>query len=123
MQEPTVPEHDKLHKAKEELGTEAIGAFLEWLQHDGIQLARFWDHETNCESSEDDQYPFRHEGENGRCYKHKKSSCGYEGDGTMTPVHEPINKLLARYAGIDLAKLEEEKRALLEYERSRQRAG
>jgi hypothetical protein len=113
------PEHEKLHRVKEELGTEFIGAFLEWLGHDGIQLARYWDHETNCESVSDDEdpdgpSPFRHRSENWRWYKHTKKNCGYENDGMLICIHEPIMKLLARYADVDLEKLETEKRQMLD---------
>jgi hypothetical protein len=129
--EPRYPEHEKLHAAKEELKTEELGRFLEWLQQDGIQLARFWKHEVNCESIGDgvsynnDEYPhcpspFRHQSENGRWYKHKEKDCGYENDGIMNCIHEPIMKLLARYAGIDLERLENEKRAMLDEVRKAQ---
>lgn len=109
------PEHDKLHKAKAELGTEEIGAFLEWLGHDGIQLARYWEHEKNCESQDhrDDRYDCLDEA-SWRWFTHDKEDCLREREGVLVLAHEPIMKLLARYADIDLERLEDEKRALLE---------
>jgi len=102
MNPPDTPEHEKLLKVKAELGTEHIGAFLEWLGHEGIQLAKFWRHEVNCEGGS----------------HHKKEHCGYEADGVLYCIHESIQALLARYADIDLQKLEDEKRAILEYQRA-----
>jgi len=115
------PEHEKLHKAKAELGTEEIGAFLDWLGSDGIQLARFWKHEVNCERSEErDRVGFQYEGENGY-YRHKEERCGYQNEGVLIPSRESIQKLLARYADVDLEKLEDEKRAMLDELRATQK--
>lgn len=39
--------------------------------------------------------------------------------GRFNPVHESVETLLARWMGIDLAKVEQEKRAILEWIRER----
>jgi hypothetical protein len=118
----TYPEHDKLHKAKEELGTEHVGQFLEWLEQDGLILARFHDHERNCDSEKEQNQRYAHRGENGRFYSHPKNECLREDD-VLVAERMPIMQLLARYAGIDLAKLDEEKRAMLDEVRALRKGG
>lgn len=78
------PEHEKLAAVKDQ--SQAIGEFLDWLNGDGVHLAR-WDEEW-------DRY---------------------------FPVHESINALLARRFGIDLDRIEAEKRAMLDEIRAVQR--
>lgn len=77
------PEHNKLHRMKKELGLEHIGQFLEYLAADGIVLAK-WEEETPRWRDEQ-----------------------------LFPHTETIEKLLARYAGVDLEVLETEKRQML----------
>lgn len=49
--EPPMPEHDKLHEAKERDATQTVGEFLDWLGHEkGIHLMRRgpMDHLESC---------------------------------------------------------------------------
>jgi len=77
-------ELDKMHAVKDR--SQAIGEFLDWLEQDGIMLCKW--HERNDEDESD-----------------------YSG---YMNVHESIEKMLARYFEIDLNKVEEEKRKILD---------
>lgn len=83
MEAPKTPELDKMYAAREGLGTEDIGAFLDWASDEGMTL---------CESRDSEVMPW-------------------------LPVRQSINDLLMRYAGIDPGKVEQERRALLDYQR------
>lgn len=93
---PPTPELDKMLAAKDRLHTEAIGEFVEWLREQGIVLARTHTHDDGCLD------------EDGR------RSCGYL-DGHLEYVHESLQCLLERYAEVDPAKMEQERRAVLEW--------
>ncbi len=80
---PKTPECDKLEVAVDKLGTQQIGAFLEWCESQNMQL----------------------------CYRITEA-------GGMTAygsVLLNIQQILAKYAGIDLNKVDEEKKALIKY--------
>ena len=79
------PEHVKMQKARDELGTQKIGDFLEWLDHTGRYVCERREYETmgGLQTSE------------------------------LMPVRESVRDLLAEYADIDLDKIETEKRAML----------
>lgn len=77
------PELDRMKAAKESLGTEHVGQFLEWLRENRIVLARWV--ETVSPTSLD----------------------------RLVSIYESDGDLLARYAGVDLKKVEQEKQRLL----------
>lgn len=80
------PEHDKLQAVKDQ--SETIGQFLEWLTSgQGIMIAHW---HTMDEPDE------------------------YGNDEMLLPHRESIENMLARYFKIDLKKIEDEKRQMLE---------
>jgi hypothetical protein len=81
-------EHEKLAEVKDE--SQAIGAFLEWLEGEGLSICRWRE--------------FR----NGRNE--------LEGTGFF-PDRGPINDILARYFEIDQDELDREKRMMLDVHR------
>ncbi|APU88960.1 hypothetical protein Rctr197k_163 [Virus Rctr197k] len=105
MTYPSTPEHDKLRSVAGD--TQKLGAFLEWLAADGVVLARHHHHGAGCYEVED----------RGIAGVRIHLTCELAEDDLM-PDYETIQKRLARYVGIDLEKLEEEKRALLDYQRT-----
>ncbi len=98
MTEQQYPEHEKLHAVKER--SQAIGEFLEWLGTNGFHLAKWM---KVCAP----------DGSAGEC------------DEVDQLVQQSFNieNLLAEYFQIDLAKLEQEKRAMLEQIRKQNREG
>ena len=73
--------------------SQAIGQFLEWLGDQNIQLAKYHEHGENCTE--------------------RARECGYS-ENDLAPHRESTEAIRARYFNIDLKKVEEEKRALLE---------
>lgn len=74
------PEHEKLKKVQEK--SQAIGDFLEELEHKGIELAKWG-------------YPFK------------------GGPKSLMAIDKSRNTILAEHFGIDLNKLEAEKRQMI----------
>lgn len=101
---PPTPELDKMLAAHERLGTQQIGEFIEWLQGQGIVLARTHEHDDGCRD------------EDGR------RLCGYL-EGHLEYVHEPLQRLLERYTEVDPAKIERERRAVLKWVADRSAVG
>lgn len=95
--QPECPECDKLLSVRED--SQKLGYFLEWLYGYGIQLAVWdnnfsgvvWDEEGNEEDFHGTLVPWKYKGDSG------------------------INKLLAEYFGINLDKVEQERRELLKW--------
>jgi hypothetical protein len=87
------PECDKLSKVFELSNN--IGAFLDWLGEQGIVLGKHHEHTDSCR------------GEDGFI------GCGCR-NGDIVLINESFEKLLARYFDIDLKKVEEERRAILD---------
>lgn len=85
------PEHQKLAKVKNK--SQSIGEFLDWCRG---TLCELHEHTIDCEP------------EVGR---HR--ICGL-GEGEYVPMQVPVEKLLAEFFDIDLARLEDEKRAMLD---------
>lgn len=83
------PELEKMAAARAELSTQAIGAFLEWCQSEGIVLARW--HTTEYES------PLG--------VKQTYDELVLQGGS--------IDNILMRYAGVDPVKVENERRAIM----------
>ena len=91
------PEHDKLQAVKE--ASQSIGAFLAWLQDEqGVVLTKAHAHSDSC-------------------YEDRARVCGAE-RGALVPVFASIPSWLSRYFDIDEAKLEAEKRQMLDECRS-----
>lgn len=114
------PEHDKMTEVA--VQSQAIGEFLEWLAEKHIVLARYRDDITDsrvcsCRGSLGDRDP-----------KPNCQWCSGSGWHTITldtrlePESYSITKLLAEHFDIDLVKIEQEKRAMLDDLRGAQRA-
>jgi len=88
----TYPECDKLLAVKDQ--SQAIGGFLEWLNGEGIVLARPHVHGAEC--TDDNGY----------------YSCQYQDD-QLVPIYGPVDGLLAQHFGIDMNKVEKERREML----------
>ena len=88
----TYPEHAKLRAVSDK--SQAIGAFLDYLEESGLELCRSHVH-------------------NGDCYDGDGFICCDLCAGEFRPEHMPINERLAAYFVIDEHKLEQEKRAML----------
>ncbi len=103
--EPPCPECEKLHAVKDK--SQVIGEFLEWLQSEKkVQLCLAHEHTDGCFEEDD----VDHE---------DPPHCGCQ-EGELVPFHTGIEKILAEFFEIDLAKVENEKRALLEFTRKHQ---
>jgi hypothetical protein len=91
------PEHDKLQAVKE--ASQSIGEFLTWLQDEqGVVLTKVHAHSDFC-------------------YEDGDRMCGVE-KGALVPVLASVPSWLSRYFDIDEAKLEAEKRQMLDECRS-----
>lgn len=97
---PSTLELDKMLAARDRLGTQQIGEFVEWLGEQGIVLARTHEHDDACRN--DDGWLV----------------CGYRTDG-LEPVLEPLQRLLEFYADVNPAKMEQERRAILAWAANR----
>jgi hypothetical protein len=94
---PACPECDKLHAIAAK--SQVCGEFLDWIKGQFF-LAKSHEHSDECfvrDDGEDDG--FRH--------------CGLRID-ELTASHESTESLLARFFNIDMVKVENEKRALLD---------
>lgn len=96
------PELKKLSSVKVE--SQAIGEFIEWLQSQGVTLAQYHKHSHACRDSL------------------RLISCGLRTDELYSYQYGSIEKLLARYFEIDLAKVERERLALLKQIRAQNAA-
>lgn len=91
---PDCPECERLHEVSP--FSQKIGEFLEWLQSEkGIVLGTYHEHDENCYGS--DSYRI----------------CGLCRD-ELYPTRLSIEQVLAEFFEIDLTKVENERRALLE---------
>ena len=109
MSEPDYPECAKLEKVQAQRGT--LIAFFEWLQSEGIVLAKPHEHEKGCHA------PHEHmaDCEFYNC-KRKEGDpelvCGYH-EGSLWSIREGSDRFMLRFFGIDPKKLETERRAML----------
>lgn len=80
------PEHDKLQKAREELRTQEIGEFVEWLESEGYRICERVTYETlgGFQTTE------------------------------FLPMRISLTDVLAKYAEVDMAVIEREKRQMLD---------
>lgn len=126
------PEHDKLHALDGK--NQTCGDFVTWLQHNGYILAKREPANWICEEcgplnvaeAAHSRKGVRFNGlfSVAPMYEHKY--CGKAVDHSpegLYAVPLDITKLLAEYFEIDLQKLEDEKRAILEELRAQQRGG
>jgi hypothetical protein len=90
---PPTPELDRMLDVRDK--SQIIGEFIEWLTEQSIQLCKPHEHSDEC--YEDSGH----------------ISCDMI-RGELWPVHIATEKLLAQYFEIDLAKCEEERRAILD---------
>jgi len=88
------PEAAKVSEAKLK-GSQAIGAFLEWLQDQGIVLSQYHIHTDDCLDLD------------GRC------ECGMF-ETLLYSIHKSPDDLLFEYFGIDRQKYNQEQEAMLE---------
>ena len=92
-EEKSYPECEKLLKVKTE--SHAIGNFLEWLEQNGMQVAEWQDGEGN-EYNDD-----------------RTANIDYVPEGWF-PTKKSIETLLAAHFDIDMKKVEDERREMLE---------
>lgn len=129
------PEHDRMTAITDQ--SQQLGSFLEWLRMSGIVLAR-WEHTKPCDAADGPVVDYDHlpeesgqkwRCEGGRMVGHPESnkpgvigSVCKKCDGTgsverieprLTPTGQRIEQVLADYFGIDLDKIEDEKRSML----------
>lgn len=97
---PECPECARLHTVADK--SQVCGEFLDWLQSQGIVLARWHEHSDECYGS------------NGF------NTCGYRKEGDLEPDHTSTPSHLAKFFDIDMNKVEHERRALLEAMRVQQ---
>lgn len=109
---PKTPELDKRSEIIKDGHSQAIGEFLDWLQQQGLSLMRYRTDLT------DERPCSRCDGENRECPRCNGSRfieitvSGWTSDGRS------VEQLLADYFEIDLTKIEEERRALLDHIRT-----
>lgn len=116
------PEHDKLAKVSEQ--TQAIGDFLDWIGAErGARLMawREWDEQTvdecpNCHYSARSIAACSRCDDKGMAEVPRHYEC-------WVPLDGSAQSWLADWAGVDLHKLECEKRAMLDALRTRSTAG
>jgi hypothetical protein len=123
MAESEYPEHETLSEFKEQ--SQAIGGFLDWLtDHKKVQRMVWFDGEVSepCPFQGSHDSAAWRDGKyvtiSGRVTSRDCDTCA--GTGTYKHrvrewrhLHQSVESLLAEYFGIDLAKLEAEKRAML----------
>lgn len=115
------PEHDKLTKVSEK--TQAIGDFLEWIGAERSARLMVW-----CEWDEQEAVECTRHGR----HPNRIEQCDRCDDGGMyqvtrhyarwTPLDGSVQDWLADWAGLDLDKIEAEKRAMLDMIREANRA-
>jgi len=123
---PPTPELDKMHAARP--ATQRVGEFLEWLGEQGLHICQYVDEEPercgrcghalaahHCDT-DDDGGPWC-----GICLDTKPWSKAHHAftvheliDGHWVPIGGSIERMLARWQGIDLDAVEAERRSLLE---------
>ena len=94
MSKVKTPECDRMLAVHED--SNKIGFFLDWLKEQDIYLGKPHTHADDC-LDEDGRYTI----------------CGYR-EGEFVFMGEDFEHLLARYFRIDLKKVEQERRAILE---------
>jgi hypothetical protein len=113
-------EHDKLNAVADK--SQVIGEFLDWLSWEkGITLATQHKHDEHCTCSDEwhgyrDSRPLATTGcpACGGSPWHPGKLCGYT-DGQLQPAYRfSIEDWLAEFFEIDLEKIEQEKRAMIE---------
>lgn len=115
------PEHKKQRRSIEEGHSQAIGEFIDWLLGQGIHLVRWGtnpdDPPLTCAFCNGTGLRWQQRGDGSARSPSNCSHCGGTGqrarEGWLPDTRSP-NRLLADYFEIDLAKIEDEKRAMLE---------
>ena len=98
----STPELDKLHKVAPQ--SQKIGEFLDWLSDTkGLRVCKLHEHDDTC-YGDNSRYP----------------ECQMEND-TYYPAHHSTEKLLAEFFNIDMNKVEDERRKILEQLRASQK--
>lgn len=110
MKEPKTPELNKLTAISEK--SNAIGDFVSvFLREKGVVLGQVHKHSEKCSGWLESQTKRRPE-------KWLDENCGVR-DGEIIPFHYNMEKLLAEFYDIDLNRVEDERRAVLEALRKR----
>jgi hypothetical protein len=101
---PATPELDKMKAVREQ--SQAIGEFIDiFLSEKGVQLGKPHVHTSQCPGWEDDEGVIKR-------IRGVSNDCGFKTD-EFEPFHYSLEKLLAEFFKIDLAKCETERRAIL----------
>ena len=129
MEVPATPELDKLAAARKSGGSQEIGAFLEWLDGRNFAIGQWYTPVemmrcSGCSGSGIVVQSERRRDEHGysRFKKTNRVCPGCEGMGEreveleqrFMPVYRSVEAWLAEYFGVDLDKVEQERRAILE---------
>ncbi len=100
MSEPSRVELDRMSAVQAE--SNAIGRFMDWLEDvKGYSLAQIHTHDDECLQRDAGNFPYY--------------VCGYLNHGLMPVFGATKEQLLADFFEIDLAKIEDERSALIEH--------
>jgi len=136
VKEPKCPECDKLHAVKEQ--SQAVGEFIDWVQIQGMQFCRAHKHTDACYTNGLSKKEFRATyksetrelaftgtrvpictPEELKAGRFNKPHCGIA-EGDLYPIAFSIEETLAKFFGINLVKVENEKRRLINWMRERE---
>lgn len=107
------PEHEKLSKVQD--ASQAIGEFLDWLTGEqGVQLCRWQSHANNGQPRYVGPNHPRSQELNPHGIKYVDNPDFEERLEGLYPDGRPIQELLAEYFGVDLQRLDSEKRVILD---------
>lgn len=107
------PEHQKLRAVVDK--SQCVHDFLEWLQEQGIVLAKRHEHTEGCYGTHNCKEDPSECSLYGECRRRGKKvlRCGCHTDELYDHTERP-DKIIARYFEIDLKRLDDEKREMLE---------
>ncbi len=112
MTEAKYPEHERMEKVSQE--SQSIGEFLEWLSEKGIEMGRIHSHDDGCHGPHNRMNCISEFAKPCHCPPERTDLiCGWHED-EMMPTRDSMEDLIAEFFGIDLTKIEKEKREMIE---------
>lgn len=114
----TYPEHDKLRAIADK--SQVCGEFIDWLHESGIQFAVYHAHSDACDLHTNDCPGAAYSDGTNPPECRREFHCGLRED-VLCPCFTSTTRLLAEFFEIDEAKLEREKRAMLDKLRAAER--
>ena len=115
MTPPKTPTLDKLSRVSKE--SQRIGDFLEWLKEQGIELCSIHECGKDCSKRRCEHF----EQYVPAVVRSQEEKVAERLAGQALKTARTTEAVLATYFGIDLDKVEEERRALLDYVREQQK--